>query len=105
MLKKPLVISFMLSAMLIYFTYHMFAGNRGLFSYFGYENIIAEKEGILDSLNSEQIALENKVHMLYAESIDIDFLDELARSKLGLIAEDEECMLNYSSSTSIAKPE
>ena len=50
------------------------------------------KKDELAKLDGERKDLENKVNLIYDESIDKDYLDELARRSFGLINEDEICI-------------
>ncbi len=76
-------------ALAIYFT---FAAVQGDFGLFRRVEIAAEAEALkadLARLNSEIAAMENLTRRLSDDYLDIDLLDEQARSVLGLLRADE----------------
>lgn len=66
----------------IYFGYHGFSGERGIFSYWGIQKQLDEKEFDLIELRQKRKAVESKVSRLNPKSIDLDFLEEQAMREL-----------------------
>jgi len=74
---------------MFYIGFHAVSGERGLFALFKetrrYEQITAE----LTAIRSKRENLEKKVKMMSSSSLDLDMLDEQARTTLGLAGKDE----------------
>lgn len=91
--KKPalgvfvyFVIAFALGT---YFTFAAVQGDYGLFSRAEVDAEAAELQAQLDTLNAEIAEMENLTHRLSDTYLDLDLLDEQARSVLGLLRSDE----------------
>lgn len=72
--------------------YFTFAAVQGDYGVFRRAEIAAEAEIIqveLDRLNAEIAAIENLTHRLSDDYLDLDLLDQQARSVLGLLRADE----------------
>ena len=80
----------MVTSMLsLYFSYSALNGQYGLFNKFRYQ---AEEAVLLKKLDQIQIVnsqLENKVHRLSKDYLDLDLLDQQARKILGLAKSNE----------------
>ena len=80
----------MVTSMLsLYFSYSALNGQYGLFNKFRYQ---AEEAVLLKKLNQIRIVnsqLENKVHRLSKDYLDLDLLDQQARKILGLAKSNE----------------
>ena len=72
------------AAMISYFWFHAYTGQRGLHAKHEIEQQMAELTAELDRLKSEHGQWERKVALLRSSSIDPDLLDERARSVLNL---------------------
>lgn len=73
----------------LYFTFASVQGDYGLFNRV---RIDAEADALTaerDALDIEIAALRNKTHRLSDEYLDLDLLDEQARSVLGMVRGDE----------------
>ena len=74
--------------LILYFTFNLLDGERGLFSYF-------KKKEILINLQNEEIDLSNKIksldfrNSLLNEKLDLDYIETLIRQKFLLGKEDE----------------
>jgi len=79
--------------LILYFIYHTISGERGVFALLRLKKEITANKLILEKLNHEKILLEHKVKLIHPRNNDLDMLDELARSELGLIASDEKVIL------------
>lgn len=73
----------------IYFVYHTINGDRGVLISFKLSEELQEKTKRLEEITKEKMLLEQKVHLLSPDSLDLDLLDEIARKKLGLVGKDE----------------
>jgi len=73
-------------------TYFTFAAVQGDFGLFRRVEIAAEADALradLDKLNAEIARMENLTHRLSDDYLDLDLLDQQARSVLGLLRADE----------------
>lgn len=84
MRRFDLVVTSVCCALLGYFAWHAFEGQRG----YPYRDRLVAEAAVLtqkrDALLAGRQTLENKVALLRPESIDPDLLDELARGMLEL---------------------
>lgn len=69
--------------MILYFSYHMVTGGRGIVAYFKLNNEISSLYAELESVRAERINLEHKANLLKSKSLDIDLLEERAKEVLG----------------------
>lgn len=72
-----------------YFAFHAFHGERGLFALFRNEHQIEEASEELRKMRHQRMVLEKRVKGLRANALDLDLLDEQARSMLGLAKKTE----------------
>jgi len=72
------------AAMIGYFWFHAYTGQRGLHAKHEIEQQMTELTAELDRLKLEHGQWERKVALLRSSSIDPDLLDERARSVLNL---------------------
>ncbi|MDE4132120.1 septum formation initiator family protein [Phaeobacter sp. QD34_3] len=79
-------IAFALSA---YFTFAAVQGDFGLFRRVEIQAEAEELRRDLDLLQSDIAQMENKTHRLSDDFLDLDLLDQQARSVLGLLRADE----------------
>jgi cell division protein FtsB len=86
---KVIALNTVLVLLIAYFIFHSLSGDRGVFAYFRLKKILKEQTEIAESLTNERLQLEKTVKNLHPNSLNIDFLDELARRDLGLIGADE----------------
>lgn len=77
---------------IFYLAFHALNGERGFYAYLKQSRNLESSQTELAALKAEREALENRVHLLGDESLDLDLLDEEARRKLGT-AKDTEVML------------
>ncbi len=78
---------------LMYFIYHTFNGNRGLFAMLKLEKELNDKQEILMKLQLEKDNLENQTSLLKANNYDLDFIDEIARDYFALVDPEEEIIV------------
>ncbi|MEL7129455.1 MAG: septum formation initiator family protein [Pseudomonadota bacterium] len=79
----------LLSALILYFAIHTFAGDQGLGEWSDMQNQIADLEGELATVNLELASLERDIARLTPGSIDPEFVEALAREKLAFVRPDE----------------
>jgi len=68
--------------LMVYFTYHIIQGERGLFSWMRLRQKISESDHHLAEIQSEKETLERQVYLLRPDSLDRDMLEERARKVL-----------------------
>ena len=81
-----LVFSFVL---FLYLFYSLFNAQRGIISYYKIMNksiIYDNKLNFLNEINNE---LEDKISRLSPQTLDLDYLDEQIRLKVGSVSKDE----------------
>jgi len=85
-----LYLSFLVSFfILIYLVYFLIYGQRGLLQYFYLSNQNLEYTQSLTQLTLENEYLNDRIKRLQPNTVDLDFLDEQVRKKLGLIDKNE----------------
>ena len=72
-----------------YLSYHAVAGKQGLSSWSEMQLRESELEAKFEALKVEQSDLRDKVRRLYDESLDEDYLEELARIQFHFVYQDE----------------
>jgi cell division protein FtsB len=77
-----------------YFAYHGINGDRGLLAWRSMQQEVAIARAELDRARGEREALEQRVELLYPESLDPDMLDESARRLLNYGLPDEVVILS-----------
>ena len=78
--------SFLLSSVVIFFVFHIFAGERGILARPELDRKIMLAEEKLDLLDKQHNFLSRRIKLLQADSLDADMLAETARAELGLYA-------------------
>ena len=73
----------------LYLVYFLVYGQRGLLQYFYLSNQNQEYKETLAQLTSENQYISNRIKKLQPNTVNLDFLDEQARKKLGLIDKNE----------------
>ena len=69
--------------------YFLINGQRGLLKYFYLINQNSENTDILNNLKSDTEYYSDRIKRLQPNTVDLDFLDEQVRKKLGFIDENE----------------
>ena len=91
-LKNRLILyfSFLITFFIfLYLVYFLVYGQRGLLQYFYLSKQNQEYNERLSQLTSENQYLSNRIKKLQPNTVDLDFLDEQVRKKLGLIDKNE----------------
>ena len=73
----------------IYLVYFLIYGQRGLLQYFYLSKQNQEYTQKLTKLTSENEYFSDRIKRLQPNTVDLDFLDEQVRKKLGLIDKNE----------------
>ena len=73
----------------LYLVYFLVYGQRGLLQYFYLSKQNQEYNNTLAQLYSENQYISNRIMKLQPNTVDLDFLDEQVRKKLGLIDKNE----------------
>ena len=73
----------------LYLVYFLVYGQRGLLQYFYLSNQNQEYRETLAQLTSENQYMSNRIKKLQPNTVDLDFLDEQVRKRLGLIDKNE----------------
>ena len=73
----------------LYLVYFLVYGQRGLLQYFYLSKQNQEYNERISQLTSENQYLSNRIKKLQPNTVDLDFLDEQVRKKLGLIDKNE----------------
>ena len=92
MLNRPLTYfgSFMLLGTLIaFFGFHSLTGERGLLIRDNLDREIAAAQEHLQLLKKENTQLESRISLMRSDVVDKDILEEMARSELGLFADND----------------
>ena len=92
MLNRPLTYfgSFMLLGTLIaFFGFHSLTGERGLLMRDNLDREIASAQEHLQLLKKENTQLESRISLMRSDIVDKDILEEMARSELGLFADND----------------
>tara|TARA_B100000427_G_C15136339_1_gene432419 strand:+ start:227 stop:541 length:315 start_codon:yes stop_codon:yes gene_type:complete len=88
--KIILYLSFLITFFIsIYLVYFLINGQRGLLKYFYLTKKNHEYNQTLANLNSENLYYVDRIERLQPNTVDLDFLDEQVRKKLGLIDKNE----------------
>jgi cell division protein FtsB len=78
--------SFLLSSVVIFFGFHIFAGDRGILARPELDRKIMLAEEKLNLLDKQHSFLSHRIKLLQSDSLDADMLAETARAELGLYA-------------------
>lgn len=86
---KSRLAGFLLSALIVYFAIHTFAGKQGLSEWSAMQNQVADLEAELLAVRGDIESLENDIQRLTPGSVDPDFVEALAREKLAFVRPNE----------------
>ena len=71
------------SLAVVYLAFYALNGDRGLYAFLRQSRNLESTQQELARLTTERESLENRVHLLSDDSLDLDLLDEQARRVLG----------------------
>lgn len=86
---RQIVASIFGVAVIGYFAYHAVEGDRGLRAYFALKLQTELARGERDGLRQDRRKMEQRVSLLKSDSLDLDMLEERARSVLNKVHEDD----------------
>ena len=73
----------------VYFGFYTVNGDRGLLHYLYLSREIDYARQVAAKYHHEKVKLESKVRLMSSESLDLDLLDERAKTVLNLMRDDE----------------
>lgn len=79
--------------LIAYFCFHSLSGQRGFIAYLRLNKEIKNSKYELNQLQIEKAEIENKVRLLYPNTLDMDMLDEIARREMGLVKKGEKIIV------------
>lgn len=83
------------TAVIGYFVYHTVQGEKGLYAYLSLSQEAQHARATLATVRAKREALEQRVILLRPDSLDLDMLEERARTVLGLVREDEVMIFDH----------
>lgn len=86
---RSLFVSIVLSIVLVYFAYSALAGEQGLAKWTNLQKQEKELSLILEGIQQQKVAVQERIHRLSSDTLDLDYLEELARKKLAYAKSDE----------------
>ena len=90
--KSGILILFVV--MFFYFAFYTINGERGLRRYLHLKQEISYATEIAERYSQEKKELEDKIRLLSSNSLDLDMLDERARTVLNMVQKDEFVILD-----------
>ena len=88
--KLILYLSFLITFFIsIYLIYFLIYGQRGMLTYFYLKNQNIQYQQSLNNLEAENKYIEDRIKRLQPNTVDLDYLDEQVRKKLGLVDKNE----------------
>ena len=76
-------INYLMCTLIVYFLYHIFAGDYGIVSFVLSKNTLNEKQKIMQSIEKDIEFRKSKIGRMKGEYVDADILDEEIRRKFG----------------------
>jgi cell division protein FtsB len=86
---KAILLPAAIGALILYFSYHALAGDQGLSAWNGLQSEEAELETRLAALEAERATLEKSLVRLRDTTLDLDYVEEIARTRLSHVRPDE----------------
>lgn len=86
---KAILLPGAIVALILYFSYHAIAGEQGLAAW---GNLQKQEDSLLaeiDTLKAERAALEISLERLRDRTLDLDYVEEIARTRLSYVRPDE----------------
>lgn len=86
---RSLLVTIILSLLLCYFAFSALTGEQGLANWTSLQKKEKELSLVLEAIQAEKLAVEARIKRLSPETLDLDYVEELARKKLAYAREDE----------------
>lgn len=86
---KAILLPGAIGALILYFSYHALAGDQGLAAWTELQNEEADLKVKIDQLKADKALLEASLERLRDTSLDLDYVEEIARTKLSFVRPDE----------------
>ena len=86
---KAILLPGAIGALILYFSYHALAGEQGLAAWTELQNEEARLNGEIERLKLEKATLEAALVRLRDKTMDLDYVEEIARTKLSFVRPDE----------------
>jgi len=86
---KAVLLPGAIGAAILYFSYHAIAGEQGLAAW---GNLQQQEDALLaeiDTLKADRAALEISLERLRDRTLDLDYVEEIARTRLSYVRPDE----------------
>ncbi|MEQ1608011.1 MAG: septum formation initiator family protein [Hyphomonadaceae bacterium] len=86
---KAILLPGAIGALILYFSYHALAGEQGLAAWTELQNKEARLTADIERLKAEKATLEASLVRLRDRTMDLDYVEEIARTKLSFVRPDE----------------
>jgi cell division protein FtsB len=86
---QAIVVPGLLGALILYFSYWALAGDQGLARWTELQGKEEQLEADIERLKSERDALAASLVRLRDQTMDLDYIEEIARTKLSYVRPDE----------------
>lgn len=86
---KAILLPGAIGALILYFSYHALAGDQGLSAWTQLQNEEAALKVKIDRLKADKAMLEAALVRLRDRTMDLDYVEEIARTKLSYVRPDE----------------
>ena len=86
---KAILLPGVIGALILYFSYHALAGEQGLARWTRLQGDQEQLEGQIVRLKAERDVLEASLVRLRDKTMDLDYVEEIARTKLSYVRPDE----------------
>ena len=77
----------------MYFVYHSFSGDRGVFEFIRLNSEYDELQRKVEFTRAQRLDLEHKVNLLQTSSLDLDLLAERVRAVLSYAKPSEDVLI------------
>ncbi|MEZ6031174.1 MAG: septum formation initiator family protein [Hyphomonadaceae bacterium] len=86
---KAFLLPAAIGALMIYFSYHALAGDQGLAAWADLQNEEVRLEQDIQVLEAQRDAIQASLARLRDRTMDLDYVEEIARTKLSYVRPDE----------------
>lgn len=86
---KAILLPGAIGVLILYFSYHALAGDQGLAAWTELQNDEAALKVKIEKLKLEKAAMEASLERLRDTTMDLDYVEEIARTKLSFVRPDE----------------